>query len=334
MQFVVMIVAGIALGGCGAQQASAPTRGCLQGVQEIPLPGVEGRIDHLVCDVSAKRLYIAALGNGTLEIVDLETGKPTAAVRDLKEPQGVVALSDRNLVAFTSGGDGKLHVVDVHKPSHPESVKLIDVGGDADNLRLDASAERLYVGIEDGLAVVDTKEWRLLSTIKLAGHAESFQVEKNGTRIFVNVPSASHVAVVDRAAGKVVTTWDLGGASANYPMALDEADHRLYVACRKPAQLLVFDTTSGKRITSLDCGGDCDDVFFDPARRRLYATCGEGCISIFEKKDADHFAPLAKVSTAAGARTSLFVPDLGRLYVAVPHRDQQGAEIRVFEVKD
>jgi hypothetical protein len=168
----------------------------------------------------------------------------------------------------------------------------------------------------------------------LDGHPESFQLEANGTRIFVNIPSAHQIAVIDRQKRTVLVTWPVPGARANFPMALDEANHRLFVGCREPAKLIVFDTESGNTVTRFDCAGDTDDVFYDAARRRIYISGGAGSISVFEQSDPDHYKLLATVPTAAGARTSLFDPDYGRLFVAVPHRGQRKAEVRVFQTQD
>jgi hypothetical protein len=211
--------------------------------------------------------------------------------------------------------------------------RIVKLGDDSDNVRYDAAAKRLWVGFGSGaLAAVNPADGAVAGIVKLAGHPESFQLERSGPRIFVNVPTADHVAVVDRAAMKVVATWPVA-ARANYPMALDEAGHRLIVGCRRPAKALVFDTTSGKQVAALDIVGDTDDLFYDVARRRLYVSGGEGALDAFQSDDGNRFTRIAHVSTPAGARTSLFVPELHRLFLAVPHRGAQHAEIRVFEVE-
>jgi hypothetical protein len=209
----------------------------------------------------------------------------------------------------------------------------IDDLDDADNVRYDARTRRIYVGYGDGaLAVIDPDKITKLADIKLPGHPESFQLETAGKRIFINVPSARQIVVVDRDERSVVAHWPRREAAANFPMALDEANHRLFVGCRKPAKLLVLDTSSGSMAASADCCGDTDDLFYDVANKRIYVSGGEGCISVFEPMDPDHYALMETIRTAAGARTSLFVPPMGKLYLAVPHRGAQGAEIRVFRV--
>jgi hypothetical protein len=149
----------------------------------------------------------------------------------------------------------------------------------------------------------------------------------------VNVPTSQKIVVVDRGKRAVVTAWPTSGVTANFPMALDETHHRLFVGFRKPAKLTVFDTESGKVMTSLNSPGDADDIFYDGTRQRIYISGGDGFISIIQQQDADHYKTLTKIPTVLGARTSFFVPELGRLYVAVPHRGTQRAEVRVYEAQ-
>ena len=213
-------------------------------------------------------------------------------------------------------------------------VKTVPLGGDADNVRYDAPAKKLFVGYGSGAIAAVDLEGRRAGEVKLQGHPESFQLERNGSRIFVNVPDAHHIAVLDRTAMKLVATWPVTDAAANYPMALDEANHRLFIGCRNPAVVLIYDTTSGKRVGSSPIVGDTDDLFYDAARKRLYVTGGEGYIDVLQQNDADHLTRIARVASAGGARTSLYVPDQGRLYLAVPLRGAQKSEIRIYEAHD
>ena len=116
-------------------------------------------------------------------------------------------------------------------------------------------------------------------------------------------------------------------------MALDEASHRLFVGCRRPAVVLTFDTATGKQLSSADTVGDTDDMFYDAKRKRLYVIGGDGFVDVLQQEGTDHLTRIARVPTAAGARTGLFVPEQDRLYVAVPHRGGQRAEIRVYEAR-
>ena len=299
-------------------------------VQTIPLPHVEGRIDHLAVDLQGQRLFVAALGNNTLEVLDLKAGSHLHTITGLHEPQGVVFIPESNAIVVTHGQTGTCDLFDGTSFQHRNAVPL---ASDADNIRDDVATQTLYVGYGAGaLGLIDATRVQHLGDIPLKGHPEAFQLEQAGPRIFVNVPSAHHIAVVDRDKRTVITTWPLQGAEANFPMALDESQHRLFVGVRTPPMLLVIDTESGKEIARMQSVGDADDLFYDAPHRRLYIAGGAGALSIVAQEDADHYTPVATLPTAAGARTALWVPELGRLYLAVPHRGAQGAEIRVYAV--
>ena len=299
-------------------------------VQTINLPHVDGRIDHFAVDVNGNRLFVAALGNNTVEVVDLSSGSVAKEIHGLKEPQGVAFLAEEKLIAVASGADGtcRFFRADTLKPAGS-----LDFESDADNLRYDSKSQQLFVGYGNGfLGVIDAKTRAKVFDVKLPGHPESFQFETHGARIFVNVPSARKIAVVDREARKLADTWSIEGAQANFPMALDEDRHRLFIGCRQPAEVLVYDTESGKRVTRFPTVGDTDDLFYDRKNERLYVSGGEGFVAAYQQSAPDSYTQLAKISTAPGARTSLFVPSLARLYLAVPHRGDQAAEIRAYEV--
>jgi DNA-binding beta-propeller fold protein YncE len=301
-------------------------------VRAIELPHVEGRIDHLALDADGQRLFVAALGNNTVEVIDVPAGTHRASLPGFREPQGLAAVADTRAIAVANGQGGGIQIIsadDYHL------LRAVSLGDDADNVRYDAAAQRLYVGYGGGaIAAVMPSDGKVLGRAVLAGHPESFQLERAGSRIFVNVPDAGHIAVVDRTTMKVAATWPVTGAKGNFPMALDEAGHRLFVGCRHPARVLIFDTTSGKEAGSLDIVGDTDDLFYDAARKRLYISGGAGFIDVLDVRQPAALTRLAHVATAAGARTSLFSPQQNRLYLAVPHRGAQRAEIRVYEVRD
>jgi DNA-binding beta-propeller fold protein YncE len=304
----------------------APMSTPLRLVQRIALPGVEGRIDHLAVDLAGHRLFVCALGNGTVEVIDLEAGGRVQSVAGFEEPQGVRYLPDSGLVVVASGGDGSATFLE----GNPlRRVRSVPVGEDADNVRYDAAHQKVYVGRDGALVALDPKTGTSTGQIPIDGHPESFQLDAAG-RIYVNVPQRQKVAVVDIAKGAVIASWPLSGMAANYPMALDEPNHRIFVATRRPPRLLAFDAATGRSVANLEIDGDADDLFYDAIRRRLYAICGEGWAVVLAQTDADHYHPLARVPTAAGARTGLYVPELNRLYVAVPHRTGP-AEILVFE---
>jgi len=300
-------------------------------LRSIDLPRVEGRIDHLAFDAAGQRLYVAALGNNTVEVLDLKSNSHIKSVPGFREPQGIAVVPDAKLVAVANGqGEG----VQFIGASDYLPARAVRLGEDSDNVRYDPAARRLYVGFGGGaLTAISPADGKVLGEVKLPGHPESFQLERSGPRVFVNVPTADQIAVVDRAAMKVIATWPVVGAKSNFPMALDEANHRVFVGCRRPTRVLVYDTITGKESGSFEIVGDTDDLFYDAARRRLYVSGGEGYLDVFQERDAIGFVRIAHVGTAAGARTSLFVPEQARLYLAVPHRGGQKAEIRIYEAR-
>jgi WD40 repeat protein len=299
-------------------------------LQTIPLPNVSGRIDHLDIDIQGQKLFVAALGNNTLEILDLNTAQRIRTLSGFSEPQGVVFVPGLNKLYVTSGGTGVCVVFE------GESLGLLyslELAGDPDNLRYDASRGLVYVGYGNSfIGVIDAATDEVVAEVKLEGHPESFQFEASGSKLFVNIPSRNEIAVLDRDERTVVTTWSTGEASANYPMDLDEIHHRLFVGFRQPSILRIYDTQSGDVIADLDSVGDADDVFYDAERERVYVVGGEGRIDVFEQQDADHYELLNQIPTSPGARTGLFVPELNRFYIAVPQHGSEEAEIQVYEV--
>jgi YVTN family beta-propeller protein len=297
----------------------------------VALQGVEGRIDHLAFDPAGERLFVCALGNNTVEVIDLRSSQRIHSITGLGAPQGVAYAPEFNriFVANDKGGickiyDGKsFHVVG--------ELRFED---DADNVRYDETSKKIYVGFGNGgIAVVNAPDGKQVGSIKLSAHPEAFQLEKNGSRIFVNVPNSRHVAVIDRDKGEVVARWKTDLAFGNFPMALDEANHRLFVGCRLPSKLVVLDTDSGDVVAKIDISGDTDDVFYDAKRHRIYAICGAGKIDVVEQIDPKTYKTSTKVDTAEGARTGLFVPERNALFVAIPHRGSHQAEIRWYAVE-
>jgi len=292
---------------------------------KIPLGEVRGRIDHLALDPGRHRLYVAELGNGSLGVVDLDQGKVIQRISGLSEPQGVAYVPGADLVYVAQGGDGALARFKADDLAPTGQVAL---GSDPDNIRVDPTAQRLVVGYGDGLALLEAASGRKTGAIPLAGHPESFQLAAAG-RIFVNVPEARQIAVVDAATGKQTGAWSLPHAGGNFPMALDTTAGRLVVVYRDPAVLGVFDMATGAVLARVATCGDADDVFADLPRGRLYVSCGEGMIDILQRQ-GDGYAELGRVPTAAGARTALFVPELDRLFLAVRANGSEPAAIWIF----
>jgi DNA-binding beta-propeller fold protein YncE len=297
----------------------------------IDLPKVEGRFDHFAIDVTNKRLFLAALGNNSLEVIDLDQNKRLQSIPNLKKPTGSAYIPELNRLAVASGDDGMCRFFDGNPLKLVGEIKDLD---DADNVRYDPAGKKIYLGYASGaLAVLDPQKMQKIADIKLDAHPESFQVEKNGSRVFVNLPDARQIAVVDRDKAAVIAKWPMKEAQANFPMALDESHKRLFVGCRKPARLLVLDIDSGKVVANVPCVGDTDDLFYDATQQRIYISGGEGAVTVIEQSDADHYKLRETIKTLSGARTSFFSPDLKSLYLAVPHRGNQQAQLRVYSTQ-
>jgi YVTN family beta-propeller protein len=274
----------------------------------IALPDTAGRIDHLAVDLARKHLFVAELGNGTVDVIDLGTRKVIHRIAGLKEPQGIAYEPKSDQVAVASGGDGtlRLYAAADFKPRG-----MVKLGEDADNVRVDGRNGHLVVGYGDGaLAVIDPAQAVKLSEIKLPGHPESFRL--SGSRVFVNIPDARQIAVAGLDAGRITASWKQEALHSNFPLMLDDAGH-VAVVFRSPARLVLFDAVSGKPVVAADTCGDSDDLFFDARRKRFYVSCGAGAVDVFAAGD---LKPLGRIETRSGARTSLFVAELDRLFVA------------------
>jgi DNA-binding beta-propeller fold protein YncE len=310
---------------------SAQSAALLKLNQTIPLSAVEGRIDHFAFDPAGERLFVCALGNNTVEVLDLRKGARIQSITGLGAPQGIAYIPelDRLVVANDKGG-----ICRIYDGKSFQTVGELNFEDDADNVRYDEATKKIYIGFgSGGIASVNAPDGKQVGSIKLNAHPEAFQLEKNGNRIFVNVPNSRHVAVIDRDKGEVIATWKTDLAFGNFPMALDEANHRLFIGCRLPSRLVVLNTDSGDVVTKIEISGDSDDVFYDSKRHRIYAICGAGKIDIINQADANTYKAFAKVNTASGSRTGLFVPAQDTLFVAVPHRGSQQAEIRCYRIQ-
>ena len=299
--------------------------------QTIPLSGVEGRIDHFAFDPAGERLFVCALGNNTVEVLDLRKGERVHSITGLGAPQGVAYIPelDRLFVANDKGG-----ICRIYDGKAFQAVGELNLKDDADNVRYDETTKKIYIGFgSGGIAAVNASDGKQVSSIKLTAHPEAFELEKQGKRIFVNVPDARHVAVIDREKGEVINNWGTDLAFGNFPMALDEVNHRLFIGCRVPAKLVVLNTESGNVAAKIGISDDPDDVFYDSKRHRIYAICGAGKVDIINQADANTYKPSAKLDTASGARTGLLLPERDTLFIAVPHRGSQQAEIRCYQVE-
>lgn len=304
-------------------------------VRIIPIPGVIGRFDHMAVDNSGGRVFAAVYGNDSVEVLDTARGTRDKSIHEgFIKPQMVAYLPNMNRIVVSSEGDGSCKILDASTYKPIDTVKFSD---DADQLRYDPVAKRVYVGYGEGaIGVFDATTNKKIEDFAVGVHPESFQLEEKGPKIFVNLASISQIAVIDRNTRKI-EKWKLQSAGTNFPMALDEAHRRLFVAARKPARLLVLDMDTGKEIASLPGAIDTDDMSFDQDRKRIYVTSGEGFIFVYQQIDPDRYVRIAKIPTTIGARTSVYTGQVGKhnsFYLAVPARADRGAELWVYETRD
>jgi DNA-binding beta-propeller fold protein YncE len=334
---VLVLIAASALRLLAQQNPPAESAAPLVLTGAIPLPNVRGRIDHFGFDPAHNRLFLSALGNNTEEIIGIGPQTVVHTISGVPTPQGVAYSPETNKL-FVGSDEGKLYIYD---GASFDLITSIDFGDDVDNLRYDVAEKRLYVGYGDektgAIGMVDAAtNKRLSNEFKLGAHPESFQLEASGPNIYVNLPDLKQIAVINRTTHSI-TRWPVTFES-NFPMALDEPDHRLFVATRAPSQMAVFDTGSGQPVAAIPTVQDSDDLYYDAARKRIYVPGGEGYISVFQQEDADHYRLLAKVPTAIGARTAGYFgkgrKGFDRFYLAVPARADHGAEVWIYTVQD
>ncbi len=322
-----------------ALQDAAPVAGTTPPIVltgAVPLEGVKGRFDHFASGKG--KVFVSGLGNNSVEVIDLFGGTRVHEITGVPGPQGVAFSPEANKL-FVASQRGKLYIYD------GDSFKLLatlDFEGGADNLRYDAANKRVYVGCGDdektsAIAAVDAvTNKRLDEVYKIGGEPESFQLEKSGPNIYVNIPEMKQIAVINRNT-KEISRWPLS-VYQNFPMALDEADHRLFVGTREPATLSVFDTNTGHMVASLPSVQDTDDLYYSAEHKRIYVPGGEGFIYVFQQNDPDHYSLVSKVPTAVGARTAGYFGRQGkgfdRFYLAIPASISAGAEVRVYTVQD
>jgi hypothetical protein len=305
----------------------------------ITLPNVEGRIDHFSVDVDGQRVFVAAVENHTVEVADVKSGKVTNTIRDLPEPQGVLYERSSNRLFIACGQDGTVRIFDATSFRPIASVKFPE---DADNLRYDATRKQIIVGYAGakqlrkrndgagGLGFMDL-DGKRLGDVVIDAHPESFQLNRAATRAFVNVPDKQEIEVVDLTRRAVVARWPVTSSRDNFPMALDEAHHRLMVGAWNPPRLLVFDMETGKQVASAEIASKTDDLFYDAGHGRVYVLTNQGEVEVFRQKDADHYERFASFPNPPGTQTGIFVSAWSKLLAGVRKQGAGSAEIRVFQ---
>jgi len=309
----------------GLAQSTAAPPFALEG--KIPLGSISGRLDHLAVDVARKLLFVAELGNDSIGVVDLSKGSVRATMPGFKEPQGIGVEPSSDSVYVANAGDGSVRVL---RADDFTLLDRIELGDDADNVRIEPVQKRVVVGYgKGGLAILEPGSRRKIADIKLKAHPESFQLDEGGDRAWVNLPDAGLIQLVDLAKGEPAGSLPTNGHRGNFPMALDRQAQRVLVIFRRPARLLVAAIADNKVLADLETCGDADDVFGDRKRHRVYVVCGAGTIDVFADKDG-RYQHTGQLPTSPGARTGLFVPELDRLFVAVRAAGNEPAAIWVL----
>jgi len=316
--------------------ASAPNEAALKLVQTIPLPEVDGRIDHFAIDVKGRRAFLAALAKNTIEVVDLRAGRLTHTLPGFAKPQGVLFVPKFNKLFVASGADGSVKTLD---GTTLAVIQTASVSLGADAIGYDPRSKEIYVGSGGGdankeqgdLTVFNVASGAQVAALATDAHAGASVVEGHGEHVFVLVPEKSQVVVLDRKTRSQVAKWTIPGIQKDVALALDEKSHRLFLGVRTPASIVVLDSASGSVVASVPTVATLDGLSFDSATRRIYTSGGEGFVDVTRQIDADHYERVARIPTGPIARTSAFVPEWHRLYVAVPRDKERGAELRVFE---
>ena len=317
-----------------AVAAEAPGTAPLRQVAAIALPNVTGRIDHFSADVRGRRLFISALGNHTVEVVDLAAGKSVHSLTGVEKPQGECYVRRLGKLFTADGAAGNVRVYRGRDLRLLATIPL-DLGPDAETY--DPATRRLYVGYggEDAgksygeVGIIDAVSDRHIGDVRTSAHPGALLVAWPET-MFVTVPKTGEIAQIDLAAGRIVTTWKSEEGSP-VSLAYDRSRQRLFVGTRSPAEIEVFDARSHRWITSLPSVGLMDGLFYDAINHRIYASGGEGYVAVYRQASADRYEELTRVPTGANARTSLWVEPLDRYYAAVPAGSGSGAAILEFQ---
>lgn len=297
---------------------------------KINLPNVNGRIDHIAFDPQNHLAFIAAWGNNTVEVVNINTHKAVHTITGLHEPQGIVYIPGSKILVVANGSNGECIFFD---GATYKQLGVVSLKKDADNIRYDETSHLLYVGHGSGaIAVIDANSMKQVADISLDQHPESFQLSRSNDRVYINVPDADEIEVVQLSTNKVVGKWKNTEASSNFPMALDEKNSRLFVACRDKARLRMINAQTGKDITSVKCSADADDVFYNPADSLVFLSSGGGYIDVF-RVTANAFVVINHIATVTGARTSQLLVSERKFLLAVPKHGHNSAALWVYNLQ-
>ena len=332
-QAVILILSLFSFMGCKGQESYGDNYLHLSKI--ISLPGVKGRIDHLDVNLKDQIVYIAALGNNTLEAVDLKIGKVIHSIPGLNEPQGVCYIPQTKEVLVANGGNGDCYFFNTTTFSKTATIHL---RSDADDVHYDSAEGKIYVGYgRGGIAVINAATHQSASDIKLPCHPEGFQIDHKNGRLYLNLQETGEIGVVDIKKFKLINAWSKNYRRGNFPMALDTTGNRLFIGYRHPGKLVVMDTRTGNRVSVSDLTNDSDDLFYDEQENRVYVSCGGGYtllgyINIFQVQGNNKYREIAKIATRNGARTSLLIPQLNLFVVAESSVYTHDGELMVYKI--
>jgi hypothetical protein len=327
------------LSGFKPANSNAQEKQMLRLTQTITMPSVKGRIDHMDVDANGKRLFVAGLENGSVEVVDLQARKWVKSIPGFQKPQGIAYVESLNKVFVASGDDGMLHVFRGDTLELLDSIKL-DLG--PNRVAYDPHTKLLYVGYggKDAgkdygeVGIIDAKTDKRIGDVRVEAHPSELLLDKSGKTLFVFVSIASKIQVVDTKKREVVSTWPVS-RQRNGDGAFDETTHRLFIGTRTPPEMIAMDSKSGKEVAHLPTVEGMDGVYFDAVHKRICVSGGRGFdvgyIFCYQQKDSDHYETLGKIPTRPGAGTSFWSPELNRYYVAAPAHDNEEPAILVFE---
>ncbi|MHB8500361.1 MAG: YncE family protein [Candidatus Acidiferrales bacterium] len=306
----------------------------------IPLPGLhDGDFDHFAPDIEGHRLFLTAEENGKVVVLNTSTNKLIYTIEDLKAPHSILYRKDLKKLFIV---DGEASEIKVYASDSYQMTGVIKLSVDADSMVYDPKPNYMYV-VNGGreahapfslISIVDTNTLKKLGDLKIdSDRVEAMAIELSGPHLFCNITGKNAVGAIDREKSKVLAVWPLpAGDKQNVALAFDEANHRLFVVTRQPGKLIVLDSESGKVITSLTAVGFVDDAVYDARDKRIYLA-GDQFVDVFQEKDPDHYALLARIPGSYRAKTALLVPEENRYYLAVPHHNNHEAEVRVYEVQ-
>jgi DNA-binding beta-propeller fold protein YncE len=336
--FFVLAMAGGLLAGLTALPSAAQESTALKLATHFTMPkDVQGRFDHLCADVAGNRLFLAAETAHEVLIFNLGTGKYLRAIPDIQIPHAIFVRDDLHRIYVTDGGAGEVKIFDGRTY---KLVKRVPLKVDTDSIGYDPATKYLYIDNGGGdahesfsmFSIVDTTKGRKVADIKVDGETlEAMAIDPTSAKIYVNNPAKSEVDVIDRKMHEIIAHWPVTMAKRNVSMALDSAAHRLFVGCRSGA-IVVFDTDSGKELQSFPIDTGVDDLIFDAASKRLYASAG-GMVDVYREADPDHYESLGKIASGPGGKNEVLVPRLHRLYVTIPPGNNPPGSVAVFDIK-